>query len=214
MVMDLVSGAPDVPPDLFSWLTHVGGDWGIGERSCTMEEVATIVHHIAVAIAYLKDEMGALHRDLKPENVLVGEDGIDHLKVTDFGLARLGVDSHLQATFQAGTEGYTAPEILDQTRKLGNGTIDYGNDPHKIDVFSLGVIAYIAISKTPPFGLGPGASTNVLQGKYKMDGACWAKVPAGAKFLVRKMLEHKQADRFSIEQVLDHPWLRKMMQLP
>ena len=116
------------------------------------------------------------------------------------------MDQGFQGTFMAGTEGYTAPEILDETRRVGS-TIDYGTDPHKVDVFSLGVLMFICVVKAPPFGLGPGASANVLKGNYQMHPGGWGRVPSAAKNLVKGMLAHKQDDRFTIEDVLEDSWI-------
>lgn len=239
VVMDLVPRPEGCAssPDLFSWLTEPSG---LGAGQASEEQVATIVHHVADALLYLKTEMGALHRDLKPENVshvwavselrariqvLVGPGGIDQLKLTDFGLARLGVeaDSGFVGTYRAGTEGYTAPELLDSSKAV-DGQIDYGTDPHKVDVsgrleccwadregqvFSLGVIMFICFVKSPPFGLGPGASKAVLAGEYSFAHPEWRRVSAGGKTMVESMLECNQEKRAAIEEVLSHSWLKQ-----
>jgi len=87
-------------PDLMTWLCN--GD------KVTEADAATIVHHTASAIKYLNDHLQSMHRDLKPENILVGPDGIDNLLVTDFGMARMGIqgeDGLQEGTFAAGTPG-------------------------------------------------------------------------------------------------------------
>jgi len=206
IIMDLVeSPAPGVCPDLFSWLVE---PCGLGDKMATPGQVAKIIYKVASAIKYMNDEMGAIHRDLKPENVLVGPDGIDSLKVTDFGLARLGVDASaggFVGTFQAGTEGYMAPELIDRSKAV-EGKVDYGDEPFKVDIFSLGVLMFICFTKTPPFGLGPSATSMVLRGNYDRNAMAGIRPPQ-ARELCKRMLETNQQDRCSIEEVLADEWL-------
>lgn len=70
-----------------------------------------------------------VHRDLKPENVLIDNEKI---KLCDFGFATQLAWSGERLTETCGTPGYAAPELL-----CGK---PYGK---AVDVFSLGVIAYI-----------------------------------------------------------------------
>merc|ERR1711934_611992 len=207
IVMELVpSPAPGVCPDLFSWLVE---PCGLDQDMATPNQVAEIIFKVASAIKYMNDEMGAIHRDLKPENVLVGPDGIDSLKVTEFGLARLGVDASaggFSGTFQAGTEGYMAPELADRSKSV-EGKVYYGDEPFKVDIFSLGVLMFICYTKTPPFGLGPAATNAVLKGDYDRTAMAQIRPPA-ARELCKKMIAVDQQERYSIEQVLADPWLR------
>ena len=70
-------------------------------------------------------DRGVLHRDLKPANIMI--DGRGHVRITDFGLARLA--EHDSDGEIAGTPAYMAPEQL--TR--GESTI-------QSDLFSMGLI--------------------------------------------------------------------------
>jgi len=83
---------------------------------------------------------GLIHRDVKPGNILL-ESGTDRVKLTDFGLARATEDLKLTKTgFVSGTPLYMAPE---QAR---------GDDvDHRVDLFSLGVVLYEAVTGRPPF---------------------------------------------------------------
>src|SRR5262249_6068127 len=74
---------------------------------------------------------GLIHRDIKPANILL-ENGVERVKVTDFGLARAAVDASLtQSGVVAGTPHYMSPE---QAR---GDAVD-----QRTDLFSLGSVLY------------------------------------------------------------------------
>ena len=83
---------------------------------------------------------GLVHRDIKPANILL-ENGVERIKITDFGLARAVDDASLTRTGMiAGTPQYMSPE---QAR---GESVD-----HRSDLFSLGSVLYAASTGRPPF---------------------------------------------------------------
>jgi serine/threonine-protein kinase len=91
-------------------------------------------------------EAGIIHRDLKPANVYLARDDDEQIvKVLDFGVAKmLGVGDAVEATrtgVVVGSVHYMSPE---QAR--GMKTID-----HRADLWSLGVIAFRALTGQLPF---------------------------------------------------------------
>ncbi|HET6882565.1 MAG TPA: serine/threonine-protein kinase [Pirellulales bacterium] len=83
---------------------------------------------------------GLVHRDIKPANILL-ENGVERVKITDFGLARTIDDASLTASgIIAGTPQYMAPE---QAR---GETVD-----HRSDLFSLGSVLYAMCTGHSPF---------------------------------------------------------------
>lgn len=96
---------------------------------------------------------GVVHRDLKPENVFLvhAEDGHEHVKLLDFGLAWINDDpgpvfsGRLTTTRTAiGTPEYSAPE-----QAVG----DVGRP--SADIYSLGIVLYEMLSGSVPFEGSP-----------------------------------------------------------
>ena len=82
---------------------------------------------------------GIIHRDLKPENILLTQDG--DVKITDFGIARLGRTSKLtEHGGVVGTIDYVSPEYLEE-----------GHVDARSDIYALGVLAYEMIVGHSPF---------------------------------------------------------------
>ena len=105
-----------------------------------MTEVVHIGRQIAEGLAAAHD-MGLIHRDIKPANILIEAGPNQHVKITDFGLARAADDASLsQSGVVAGTPMFMAPE------QASGDPLD-----HRADLFSLGSVLYTICSGRPPF---------------------------------------------------------------
>jgi serine/threonine protein kinase len=83
---------------------------------------------------------GLVHRDIKPANILL-ENGVERVKITDFGLARSIDDVRVtQAGVVYGTPLYMSPEQAHGER------VD-----QRSDLFSLGSVLYTMSTGRPPF---------------------------------------------------------------
>jgi LuxR family maltose regulon positive regulatory protein len=108
------------------------------ESSLSTDRVLDIVAQTASALQ-VAHEAGLVHRDIKPENLLITPAG--RVKITDFGIARLADQVPLTEAGQVmGTVQYISPEQV-SGRPATPAT----------DVYSLGVVAYEALSGRRPF---------------------------------------------------------------
>lgn len=110
------------------------------EGTLPESEVRRILIEVAGGLEAAQQQQ-MIHRDIKPANIWVAEDG--SIQLLDFGLARVtDDDSSLTATgMLAGTPNYMSPE---QTKGLELDS--------RSDLFSLGCVAYRALTGKLPFG--------------------------------------------------------------
>ena len=108
------------------------------EKSLSGERVLDIIAQTSRAL-YEAHQAGLVHRDVKPGNLLITPEG--HVKITDFGIARVADQVGLTATGQVmGTVQYLAPEQA--TGKPATPSTD---------IYSLGIVAYEALAGKRPF---------------------------------------------------------------
>ena len=134
IVMELLEGE-----DLGHRMRRVGR-MSLLETACILTDVCKALRRAHA--------MGIVHRDLKPANVFLArgdEDDEEIVKVLDFGVVKsLGeaVESGVTKTGElVGTPHYMSPEQARCTK-----TVD-----HRTDLWSLGIIAYRALTATLPF---------------------------------------------------------------
>jgi len=187
MVLELLKGG-----DLFDRIQH---------QRYSECDAKRLIKKVCEGVKQLHDKQ-VIHRDLKPENILlVSADNNWNAKVADFGLSRLfpeGSARQIKAGTLCGTPGYVAPEVLER--------VPYS---YAVDVWSLGVIAYTAVSGFPPFPLNMDRESlkKVRSADFSFPSPYWDNNSDACKDFICKMLVLEPELRASIEQVLAHPWL-------
>jgi serine/threonine protein kinase len=102
-------------------------------------EILRIGQQVAAGLAAAHAH-GLMHRDVKPANILL-ENGIERVRITDFGLARAVDDVGMTRTGEiAGTPQYMSPE---QAQGLPMDA--------RSDLFSLGCVLYAMCTGRSPF---------------------------------------------------------------
>jgi len=153
-------------------------------------------------LAYMHS-LGYVHHDIHPANLCFSDELQTNLKIIDFGLAFHESDPPTQEI--AGTLDYVAPEIL-TGRNVGP----------KIDAFALGVIVYIVLCGKLPFDKANHNTWGKLRSRYKhlrmhkpdFSSQAWEHISDEAKDLVKGLLKPRFEQRLSVEEALQHPWLR------
>jgi serine/threonine protein kinase len=131
---------------------------------------------------------GLVHRDVKPSNILL-ENGVERVKLTDFGLARAVDDASLtQSGVVAGTPQFMSPE---QAR---GEPVD-----HRSDLFSLGSVLYTMCAGHPPFRAGstPAVLRRVCDEQPRLLGEVNSDVPVWLADIVERLHAKDPADRFA-----------------
>ena len=106
------------------------------EKMFSEKKARVYLAEIIVALEYLHNN-NILYRDLKPENILLDSEG--HIKITDFGLSKTGVEPGQKSHSFVGTPEYLCPEII-----KGEG------HTRSADWWSLGAVFYEMLTSRPP----------------------------------------------------------------
>ncbi|XP_045079458.1 microtubule-associated serine/threonine-protein kinase 3-like isoform X2 [Coregonus clupeaformis] len=168
-----------------------------------------------LALEYLHN-YGIVHRDLKPDNLLITSMG--HIKLTDFGLSRVGLmnmttnlyEGHMEKDTRefidkqvCGTPEYIAPEVI-----LRQG---YGKP---VDWWAMGVILYEFLVGCVPFF---GDTPEELFGQVVSDDIIWPDgdeaLPADAQDMITRLLRQSPLERLGTggaPEVKQHPFFFRL----
>ncbi|XP_070562891.1 serine/threonine-protein kinase stk11-like isoform X1 [Ptychodera flava] len=141
---------------------------------------------------------GIIHKDIKPGNLLLTTDGT--LKISDLGVAeqldQFAKDDTCRTS--QGSPAFQPPEIA-------NGLDSFSG--FKVDVWSAGITLFNITTGKYPFE-GDNIYKlfeNIGKGEFTMP----EEVGPLLAELLKGMLEYEPEKRFSVQQILQHPWVMK-----
>ncbi|XP_076074287.1 serine/threonine-protein kinase/endoribonuclease IRE1-like [Mytilus galloprovincialis] len=165
-----------------------------------------LLHQAASGIAHLHS-LGIVHRDIKPHNVLISQpDTGGNVKalISDFGLCKkltAGRISFSRRSGAAGTEGWIAPEMLDEDKRTTCA----------VDMFSFGCVIYYVLTRGKhPFGDSLRRQSNILEGDYSLQSLPMTDFYV-RRDLIDRLLCFEPSKRLCAKAILKHPlfWSRE-----
>jgi serine/threonine protein kinase len=152
---------------------------GNGQSPLTSEQQYRALSDTCRGLAYLHHRVPpVLHRDLKSANLLVDESF--HIKICDFGLARLRDLSNVAImTTQVGTVQWMAPEVL-----RGDNTYS-----ESADIFSLGIVMWEVITGLCPYdGMSVMEIVQRIGGVQKHGQPLRPQIPLHCNHLLKQLM--------------------------
>lgn len=145
-----------------------------------LKDAINIAAQTLSALAHAHDRK-VIHRDIKPDNIFVLPGG--HVKLTDFGIARLTEQPALTSNGQVfGTPSYMSPEQIEGKH------ID-----HRSDLFSVGVLLYEMLAGRKPF-----TGDSVISITYAIMNApapALSGIPSGVEQVIHRALSKRPEQR-------------------
>ena len=168
-------------------------------------KVCEIIHKLSMAVYYLHS-YGIVHRDLKPENILMTDlSASADIRLLDFGLSKI-IGNDEKCTEPYGTLSFVAPEVL-QGKPYDKS----------VDLWSIGIITFLLLCGYLPFDDKHSEreiARQTIQDPVPYESKIWSKLSPEAKTFVDGLLQKKPEKRYSIKEVLEHPWIKKMDKVP
>jgi MAP/microtubule affinity-regulating kinase len=197
IIMEYINGG-----NLFSFVKK--------RRKLSEKTAKFLFKQIIQGIKYIHSK-NIVHRDIKLENILI--DLKNNIKICDFGISKILNDKNQKLYDQCGTPMYMAPEILLSTKEKCY-------EAFPIDLWSSGICLYIMLNGTLPFSTNDNFDNddsidfnkkNTMTLRYNIihnNPKIIENISNEAIDLLNGLLNKNPKLRFTVDDVLNHPWLK------
>lgn len=184
------------------------------------DDSAWMIRNILDGLSYCHDVTGIVHRDMKASNFMFKRKinlnvkknkanrarlskNLRDIKIIDFGLSTKINPNTGKVKGCLGTPYYVAPEVLNE---------EFYDS--KCDVWSVGVIAYLILSRKLPFqGKDEESTVHMLQDaenhQPKYDSIRWKQLDPLAVDFCKSLLQVDPTKRPTAREAMSHPWIVK-----
>ena len=181
-------------------------DYILGTSTRLPEKISSKIFSKIVKTLQYIHENNIAHCDIKPENILLDKNFSP--KLSDFGFSQTfkGNEGDYMLHQFNGTDIYCAPE----TRKA----YITGFNGVKHDIFSLGVLLFVITIGSFPFDRASYSDEKyrfIVKKNYKRYWEYFNFVDISEEFkdLINKLICVTPAQRLGLNEILEHPWVRK-----
>lgn len=164
--------------------------------------------YIFIFIEFLHSK-GVCHRDLSLENILITQEG--HAIIIDFGmtlLLSLCDEDHTTCHYtphrgRCGKKNYMDPNVFRN---------EFFFDGFALDLWAIGIILFTLVTSYPPFVIASPLDNNfrfiVQEKRLKEALTLWGVTISDELLdLLERMLQENAADRLTLQDIRDHPWM-------
>ena len=159
------------------------------------KETRKILTDVIQGLIYIQNHQ-IIHHDLKLDNFLIGNNG--DVKIADFGLATVLHHFETKSSIVCGTTNYLSPELLRCENK---------NHGFEVDIWSIGVSAFIMLTGRAPFDGGTKEATfeNIRNINYHFPSKI--SISHDAKNFIKSIFQYDIRRRATAIDLIDHPFL-------
>jgi len=155
----------------------------LARGSLSVQEAISVVEQVSAALDHAHQHL-IVHRDIKPANIMVTH---GHVKVMDFGVAKIKSVGMTSTGQVLGTPSYMSPELVKGENVDGRS-----------DIFSLGVMLYEMLTGARPF-VGENVTTviyKIIGEEPEAPGTVNPQLNPGLNYVVLKALAKDPAERY------------------
>lgn len=218
LILDYINGI-----DMFDFILQ-------NNKFIKFDTILSIAKQLSNVFMYLKTQ-NLIHCDVKPENIMITKEIINNksntekltktfkynVKLIDFGSAIIN-NTYLTNNNQKNNIPINIihnPEVINNYYIIQNYYTPQYSPPERLkynivsegtDVWALGCIFYILVTKQHPFDLH-GVSDikkindNILNNEVKFNQTIWKIIPIEFQNMIKRMLEKDPNKRISIEEI-------------